>query len=602
MTAGKQVILKDLFFAPRQARNITATIPAALRRCEETGRIDAFKLDWTPGCGRPAPHVYWDSDVAKVMEGMAYAAGSSPGIAARLDELVDLVISAQQPDGYLNTHFTVTDTGKRWSNLARDHELYCAGHLTEAAVAHYEATGNRKFLDAMRRYCDYICEVFGEKGKNGCPGHEELELALVKLYRATGEKKYLKQAKLFIDRRGASPNYFVEVEHWPVEELEFCQAHKPLREQTEATGHAVRLLYLCCGMADTAAETGDTELLALCERFFDDIAGHKMFITGGVGSRRSGEAVGGSGDQVSERSYAESCAAIALVLFSARMLKITGYPKYADVMERTLYNCALSGLSLSGDRFFYANRHACHKGMKLPPPVAVQRQKWLDCSCCPTNYCRFLPQIGDFCFRVGRDALFVDIPAAARIDGGTWAAEVVSDYPYDGKVALRIVRGGRFHLSVRIPGWCGKYTLPERGEVKASYWTLEKEFSAGERFEFDFDMPVTPVFSSVPSLAGQAALFRGPLVYCVEMPFSSELTPFELALTPESVFTTCPMDPLFPGCIGIGFTAKRIRRPDRLYTTALPLLTDAAATAIPYAFWQNREESEMTIFMPFLHH
>ena len=596
-----RIILNDAFFAPRQVRNIAVTIPYALKRCEETGRIDAFRLQWKPGCPLPQPHVYWDSDVAKVMEGMAYVAGSSPEIAARLEELVDLVISAQQPDGYLNTFFTAVAPEKRWSDLAFQHELYCAGHLTEAAVAHYEATGERRFLEAMMRYCDLICEVFGEHGRPGYPGHEELELALVKLYRATGENKYLKQAKLFIDRRGTLPNYFVTEEKQAETLLPLCQAHKPVREQTEAVGHAVRALYLYCGMADVAEATGDGELLNACERLFDDLVENKIFITGGVGSRQIHEMIGGAGEQVSERSYAESCAAIALVLFASRMLRITGKSKYADAMERALYNCAMSGLSLSGDRFFYANPHACHRGMECQGHVFTERQPWHQTSCCPTSYCRFLPQIGSFCFRVSGERLAIDIPAAAEIDGGNYRVEVASDYPYDGRVSLRVARGGEFELALRIPGWCRKHTLPAEGAVRDSYWILKKHFADGERFDFDFAMPVDTVFSSVPSLASQAALCRGPLVYCVEMPLGSETTPFDLVLTPESRFRTVPLDSLAPGCVGIEFTAGRMHKSAELYTTKPVAVTGSSAVAIPYAFWQNREESEMTVFMPFYH-
>ncbi|MBO4512890.1 MAG: glycoside hydrolase family 127 protein [Victivallales bacterium] len=596
-----EIHLKDTFFAPRQAMNIAVTIPSAIKRCEETGRIDAFKLQWKPGCTLPQPHVFWDSDVAKVMEGMAYTAASSPEITQRLDKLVDLVISAQQEDGYLNTHYIVTETDKRWCELFYKHELYCAGHLTEAAVAHYNATGDKKFLNAMRRYCDYICDVFGPDGKQGYPGHEEIELALVKLYKATGDEKYLRQAKLFIDRRGTSPNYFVAEEKQPEIVLPLFQAHKPVREQTKAVGHAVRALYLYSGMADVAEATGDTELLAACERLFDDLAQNKMFITGGVGSRQIGECIGGAGEQVSERSYAESCAAMALVLFTSRMLKITGKSKYADVMERALYNCVMSGLSLSGDRFFYANLHACHRGMECQGHVATERQKWYDCSCCPTSYCRFLPQIGNFCFRAEADYLAIDIPAAASVKGDNYEVEIASNYPYSGKVSVRVVRGGNFELKVRIPGWCGKYTLPNEGETKDSYWTLKKHFADGESFDFDFAMPVETIFTSIPSLASQAALCRGPLVYCVELPLTSEISPFELILTPESTFETFPMDDLVPGCVGIRFTAKRLHRPDALYSTHYERLTDTSAVAIPYSFWQNREKSEMTIFMPFYH-
>ena len=593
--------LKDPFFLPRQATNIAVTIPSALERCRETGRIDAFKLRWTPESSIPLPHVYWDSDVAKVMEGMAYTAKESPRIAEHLEKLVALVVSAQQPDGYLNTHFTVTDRDKRWSDLAYKHELYCAGHLTEAAVAHFEATGSTTFLDAMRRYCDYICDVFGPEGRQGYPGHEELELALVKLYRATGDDRYLRQAKLFIERRGTCPNYFTEVEHQPESILPVYQAHKPVREQTEAVGHAVRALYLYSGMADVAEATGDRELLAVCERLFDDLTQRKMFITGGVGSRQLGEVIGGAGEQVCERSYAESCAAMALVLFCSRMLKITGHRKYADVMERALYNCAMSGLSLSGDRFFYSNLHACHRGMQCQGNVAQERQKWYQTSCCPTSYCRFLPQLANFCFRSEPDRLSVDIPAAAEITNGSYDVEVVSEYPYSGKVAVRIVRGGTFELQVRIPGWCGKYTLPDEGDADGSYWRLKKTFADGESFVFDFYMPVETVFTSIPSLASQAALCRGPLVYCVELPFTSELSPFELVLTPDSTFETVPLDSLLPGCLGIRFTAMRLHKPEALYTKEPPPLAGISAVAVPYAFWQNREKSEMTIFMPFYH-
>ena len=595
------ITLTDGFFAPRQRTNITTTIPYCIRRCEETGRIDAFKLQWTPENGLPYPHIFWDSDVAKVMEGMAYIAADSPAVAARLEELVDLVVSAQQPDGYLNTHYSVMDQDKRWSNLAKNHELYCAGHLIEAAAAHFEATGKRKFLDAAIRYADYICAYFGEDGCQGYPGHEELELALCRLCRITGDKKYLRQAKRFIDRRGTTPNYFVEKENFDAAELDFCQAHKPVREQTEAEGHAVRVLYLLSGMADVAAETGDGELLAVCERLFDDLTEHKIFITGGVGSRQIGEYVGGTGEQVPERSYTESCAAIAMVLFSHRMLKITGKSKYADAMERTLFNCAMSGLSLSGDKFFYGNLHASYRTMKPQGFVNSVRQPWYGCSCCPTNYCRFLPQIGGFCFRAGEGSLTVDIPVSADIETDGFAAKIISDYPYDGNVTLRIIRGGKLRLALRIPSWCTRYTLPECGEVADGFWSLTKEFADGEEFRFDFTMTPTPVFADIPSTRLQAALCRGPLVYCVELPMDSPFSPFELALTDETEFALVPAEGLPEGTPGIRFSALRFPRPGKLYTAALPAAPErVTVTAIPYALWQNRGCSEMTVFMPFI--
>ena len=597
----KRITLKDDFLSPRQKNNISITIPSCLKRCEETGRIEAFRLQWREGSKLPCPDIFWDSDVAKVLEGMAYIANESPEIASRLDELVDLVVSAQLPDGYLNTHYSVAEKDKRWSNLGVCHELYCAGHLIEAAVAHFECTGKRLFIDAICRYADYICSVFGENGCQGYPGHEEIELALCRLYRATGDRKYLQQAKFFIDRRGNDPCYFVEKENYDKGRLSFCQAHKPVREQTEAVGHAVRGLYLYSGMADVASETGDIQLLKTCEQLFDDLVCNKIYITGGVGSHQIGESIGGAGEQIAERSYAESCAAIAMVFFCSRMLGITGKRKYADALERTLYNCALSGLSLDGDRFFYANLHACHRGIKPDGTVSLKRQAWYDCSCCPTNYCRFLPQLGNFCYRATDDFLAVDIPAAGLVETSGYMVELVSDYPYGGNFEIHVSRVGHFTLVVRIPEWCHDFSLPDCGEIRDGYWTLEKTFSAGEKFSFSFLMETRKVFTSIPSLTMQAAIQRGPLIYCVEEPLDKQFSPFELAITRNTEFEIVPVSGLQKGTKGIQFHALHFSRLQKLYSESSPRFSEKVpVTAIPYALWQNRDFSEMTIFMPYI--
>lgn len=592
-------VLHDAFFAPRQKINVKSTIPSALKKCQETGRLEAFKLNWTPDCGKDAPHVYWDSDVAKVLEGMAYVTDEAPAFAAQLDELVSLVISAQQPDGYLNTHYLVTEPEKRWSNLFYNHELYCAGHLTEAAVARFEMTGKRDFLDAMCRYCDYICEVFGKDGKAGYPGHEELELALVKLYKVTGNQKYLDQAKLFIDRRGTTPNYFVENENIPENRLAIFQAHKPVREQKEAVGHCVRALYLYSAMADVAAETGDNELLNACETLFDDLAERKIFITGGIGSQQLEEVIGGEGDQVPERSYTESCAAIAMVLFSSRMLKITGKVKYADMIERACYNCALAGISLSGDKFFYSNPHAAHKNAERQEFTANIRKPWHQTSCCPTNYCRFLPQLQNFCYRTAANSLSVDIPAAATVRTDGYSAEIASEYPYDGTVKISCTSGKITKLAVRIPSWCRKFDVPQSGTIENNYWY--GSLQAGETLLFKFDMPVEKVFSRIPSISSQAAICRGPLVYCVEQPHDSELSPFEILLDDESNFELTDLDIPEIKCKAVKFDALQIKMPEKLYSAEKPQIRKTSALAIPYALWQNRGEVEMTVFMPCNH-
>ena len=351
--------LHDSVFAPRQKTGHDVTIPSCLKRCRETGRIDAFRLQWKKGDPNP-PHVYWDSDVAKVLEGMAemLMIHPDPAMEKELDELVDLIVSAQRDDGYLNVHFTVVEPEKRWSNLGDWHELYCAGHLIEAAVAHFQATGSRKFLDAMCRYADYIASVFGPAPgqKRGYPGHEEIELALVRLYRTTGETRYLNLAKYFIDERGADPNYFSETEKSiPRDFLSNRQAHKPVREQEQAVGHAVRAVYLYCGMVDVAVETRDCVLLNAAIRLFDNLSRRRMYITGGIGSTSIGEAFTTDFGLPNDTAYAESCAAIGLAMFAKRLLDVTNEGKYADVLERVLYNNALSGISLSGDEFFYVN-------------------------------------------------------------------------------------------------------------------------------------------------------------------------------------------------------------------------------------------------------
>ncbi len=591
--------LCDAFLAPRQRRNLTATIPAALQRCRETGRLDAFQLRYTPGGDVPEPHIYWDSDVAKVMEGMAYVYNDDPEIASALEELVPRVISAQQPDGYLNTHYSVVNPDKRWSNLYNGHELYCAGHLMEAAVAHYYATNSRLFIDAMCHYADYICEYFGPNGVPGYPGHQEIELALFKLYRATGNKKYLDQAKLFIDRRGTEPNYFVEYEHADPSGLHIRQAHLAAKEQKEAVGHAVRAVYFYSGMADVASETGDTELLKTCEALFDDIVGKKMFITGGIGSSQIHESFGNALDLVSERSYAESCAAIGLIFFASRMLNIFNEVKYADAIERCIFNGAISGLSLDGNKFFYANLLSCHRNSLAIGNVTTTRQPWYSTSCCPTSYCRFLPQLGNFCYRATADRLSVDIPVAAEIMTEHYAVVVTSSYPYDGRVYLEITSGGEFELAFRIPSWCGKYTVPADGCVVGNYWRCRKHFAAGTKYEFFLDMPITLVHSCAPALAGKAAITRGPLVYCVEKTETDPVSPFAVRLSDKSVFSVADGDFLMPGCKVVKFSCGIASSVKGLYSEEPPVIHSGEAMAIPYALWQNRGEAEMTVFLPY---
>jgi len=604
----KHIELADRFLAPRQKSVYESTIPECIGQCRATGRLAAFKLAWRPGDPQK-PHVYWDSDVAKVMEGMAETLliHDSPELAAELDSLVDLVIGAQQPDGYLNTHFTSVEPERRWKDLANAHELYCAGHLIEAAVAHFEATGSRKFLDAMCRYADLIAATFGRAPgqKRGYPGHEELELALVKLYRATGEKRYLDLAKYFIDERGAEPNYFVEQEGLSPSKLENRQAHKPVREQSEAEGHAVRALYLYCGVVDVAVETGDRELLDVAKRLFDNIAEKRLYLTGGVGSTQRGEAFSYDYALPNDTAYTESCAAIALIFFAKRLLDLTGERKYAEVVERALYNNALSGISLGGTEFFYANPLEVNPTTMELMNTGRIRQKWFGCSCCPTSYCRFLPQLGRFCAEADARKLRIDIPASARISRPEYEVEVAGNYPYPGAIRVETRRGGEFELAIRIPEWCEEHSVRLNGadageRIADGYWKLERRWLPGDRVELSFAMPPHLVFANprVPADAGRVAIQMGPVVYCAESADNPGIPLYSLEVPHAPQLSVEPARGLPEGTPAIRFKARcEVTRSDRLYRTTPPEYADCEACAVPFALWQNRGPGDMQVFL-----
>ncbi|MGE4564304.1 MAG: glycoside hydrolase family 127 protein [Victivallaceae bacterium] len=573
------ITLKDRWLAPRQETNRSSTIPSSLERCRETGRIEAFRLQWRPGEPN-RPHIFWDSDVAKVLEGMALSLElfPDPAMAAELEELITLVLSAQQPDGYLNSYFTQVEPDKRWSNLFDHHELYCAGHLIEAAVAHYRATGKTNFLDGMRRYADYIATVFG-RGANrrrGCPGHEELELALVKLADATGEKKYLDLARYFIDERGTPPSCFLgERPQVTVEELRNRQAHRPVREQCEADGHAVRALYLYCGMADVAARTGDRELLAACERLFDNVTERRMYVTGGVGSTAIGEAFTADYHLPNDSAYAESCAAIALLLFADRMLKLTGEAKYREVVERVLFNSLLAGISLSGDRFFYANLPEVAANTFTFGHISKERQPWFGCSCCPTNYCRIMPQLGEFCYRRTARTLCIDVPVAMVINEHDFELEIDSAYPVGGKVTVEVRRAKDLKLDIG-----GR-----------SYMV-----NGGDRLDLELELPVRLLYShpKVTANAGRAALARGPLIYVLE---SVDNPDIELATAVLAGEFSAAADAIggvpFVRLESPGRAVPRTAAGGALYREAQPEYVDCRLSFIPFALWQNRGPSEL---------
>ncbi|HEY3378403.1 MAG TPA: beta-L-arabinofuranosidase domain-containing protein [Armatimonadota bacterium] len=612
------VKLTDVFWAQRQAVNRERTLPIEYRHCQETGRIDAFKLAWEPG-QEPEPHIFWDSDVAKWIEAGCYSLSTHPDtqLRARLEEVIALIIAAQGPDGYLNVHFTVVEPEKRWANLRDQHELYCAGHLIEAAVAHFQTTGERHFLDCLCRYADYIATVFGVAPgqKHGYCGHEEIELALVKLYHATGEARYLRLSQYFVDERGQQPCYFDEEarargekpEAYWARTYEYCQAHAPVREQTQITGHAVRAMYLYSAMADLAGELHDDGLRTACERIWDDLCGTKMYVTGGIGPSRHNEGFTVPYDLPNDTAYAETCAAIGLVFWGHRLLQWDCDARYADVMERALYNGVISGVALDGETFFYENPLAS-RGMH-------HRQPWFGCACCPTNLVRLLASLGQYFYSQRDDELAVHLYAAGAMqttltDGAPLTVTQQTRYPWDGEVTLTLGLDAptALTLRLRIPGWCRQYTLCSNGaplahSVERGYACVTRTWQPGESITLQLAMPIERIAAHPHVVAdqGRVALQRGPLVYCLED--ADHSVPVHLlALDEDAALSTRFVPDLLDGVVVIEGEATapdvtawagqlfRIQQADN--TTRVPL------RAIPYYAWDNRMAGEMAVWLP----
>jgi DUF1680 family protein len=613
-----RVKIADRFWTPHMTANRKTSIPCNEQKCRETGRIDAYKLDWKPGMPKE-PHKFWDSDVAKFIEAASYSLITHPDaeLKSRLDEIIHLMAAAQQPDGYLNPHYTIVEAEKRWTNVRDNHELYCAGHLIEAGVAHFQATGERSLLDLVCRYADCIGSVFGiePQKKRGYCGHPEIELALVKLYRATGHSKYLELSRYFVDERGRQPHYFdaeaIARGEDPKEDpskywgrpYNYCQAHKPLREQSEVTGHAVRAMYIYCAMADLALELNDSSLSAACERLWKHATSRLMYVTGGLGTSASNEGFTFDYDLPNESAYCETCAAIGFVFWNQRLLQIGCDARYADVMERALYNGVLSGVSLDGSKFFYDN--------PLASRGSHHRKDWFGCACCPPNVARLLASIGEYIYSESADEaaihLYVQSSTALRVAGQTVALEQRTDYPWDGKVTIHVKpeASARFTLKLRRPGWCGKFQLSVNGKAidaveDHGYLRIERDWKAGDRVELNLEMPVTRVYANphVRMNCGRVVLQRGPLVYClegadngvdlnaIEIPHSAQ---FETKFEPE----------LLGGVVTLSGRARKLawNSGDELYSQSPAGNTDVALKAVPYFAWDNRDAGEMLVWI-----
>jgi len=616
-----QVTVADSFWAPRMRINREQTIPHEYKQCEDTGRIDAFLLDWKPGM-EPKPHYFWDSDVAKWVEAASYSLATHPDpeLDALLDEVIEKIAGAQQEDGYLNIYFTVVEPENRWANLGMWHELYCAGHLMEAAVAHFEATGKRTLLDAMCRYADYIDSVFGPGKRDGTAGHEEIELALVKLYHTTGEERYLKLSQFFLDQRGQKPSVFKrEVENLNPEQAgghrhffgdgdnfhsEYCQDHLPVREQDEVEGHAVRAMYLYCGMADVANETGDQGLLDACERLWDNVCRKRMYITGGIGPSGSNEGFTGDYDLPNRTAYAETCAAVGLVFWNHRLLQLQGDARFADVMEAALYNGTISGVSLDGKKFFYVN--------PLESWGNHHRQDWFGCACCPPNIARLIASVGGYVYsQAEKDAyihLYVQGSGKLSVGGQQVTLEQETHYPWDGRVLISVTpeKPAVFGLNLRVPGWSRGATLTVNGEkvdaaANLGYACVERQWKSGDEVELTLPMPVERVEAhpAVREDAGCVALQRGPIVYCLEQ--ADNHAPIHRIILPRDSKLTPNFEVNLLGGItvikGNALVADDSDWDKTLYRAEPAKLKPFDITAIPYCVWDHREPGEMRVWL-----
>ena len=570
--------------------------------------------------------VFQDSDVAKWMEAAAYALAAGPDqeLEARLEETIDLLEQGQHEDGYLNSYFTVKAPGKEWTDLQEAHELYCAGHLMEAAVAYFEATGRDRFLKIMERNADCIYRHFTEVCPRGFSGHPEVELALLKLYRATGNETYKELCAHFIDVRGQSPNYFIEerkTRGWHVWDqgdpngidTDYTQSTKPVREQQDAVGHAVRAVYLYTAMADLARESGDPTLKTACETLWKSITEKRMYVTGGIGSTVLGEAFTVDYDLPGDTAYAETCASIGLIFFARRMLELDPKGQYGDVMERALYNTVLAGMAQDGRRFFYVNPLEVVPGISgeaaTQRHALPQRPQWYACACCPPNVARLLTSIGSYAYTAGENALFAHLYLEGTVDSGLgWSLTCETGYPHGGEVHYTYHGPEReTTLALRIPGWSRRTSLQVNGQeadlsalTKEGYAYLNRAFREGDQITLTLDMAPQWVTASakVPALSNRAAVQRGPLVYCAEGVDNGGQV-LGLSFAREGALTQEPFDPeLLGGVAPVTAQGWRQREPGALYAYGMAQLEPAQIRLVPYYAWGNRGLTQMRVWLP----
>ena len=558
--------------------------------------------------------VFQDSDLAKWLEAVAYVLSFQPDpkLEKLADEAIELVCAAQQSDGYLNTFFTIKEPDQRWRNLREGHELYCAGHMMEAAVAYFEATGKRRLLDAMMRFADLICNTFGpEEGKiHAYPGHEEVELALFRMYRATGVRRYLELSAYFINCRGTGENYFRKENDRPGylpiwgsmdtnSDMSYYQAHQPVREQKQAAGHAVRAMYLYSAMADLAGELKDEGLLNACKTLGNDVTERQMYVTGGVGASGILERFTTDYDLSNEMAYAESCASVGLMLFGLRMNRVTRQAKYFDPVERALYNTVLASVALDGKSFFYVNPLEVWPKACMPytskEHVKPVRQPWFSCACCPPNVARTFASLGQYIWAQDSQRVYLNLFISSTVKAKNGAIlKLETEFPLEN--VLKITSDQVLELAVRIPGYGKNFRANVSYRKENGYGVFELE--AGKELEIQFDAPACFIRANpeVRACSGKVCIQRGPVVYCLEeIDNGSNLS----ALSVDTAVSPGERESDIPGGLMITASGKR-RRPwadDKLYGEIPSQYEETVLQAVPYAFWGNREKGEMTVWI-----
>lgn len=612
-----EVEVKDDFWSPRMETNRRVTIPYAFQQCEETHRIDNFAVAGSLKEGHQEGYRFNDSDVYKVIEGAAYAIHihRDAELEAYVDGVIDLIASAQEEDGYLYTAKTAFDPENpsvrvkdRWDNIRDDHELYCVGHMYEAAVAYYQATGKRKLLEVALKNADLIDSVFGPDGMRYPSGHQEIEIGLVKLYRLTGEKKYLNLAKFFLDQRGDSTGHALYGE--------YAQDHMPVVDQTKAVGHAVRAAYMYTGMADVAALTGNKDYSRAIQRIWEDVVGNKLYVTGGIGASGGNEGFGGDYHLPNASAYCETCASIANAMWNHRLFLMTGDAKYMDVVERVIYNSFLSGISMEGDRFFYPNR--------LETFTGAERAPWFGCACCPSNVVRFVPSIPGYAYAHHGSSVYVNLflggEAKIPVRDQTVRLSQKCRYPWDGDIRISVdpEKPVSFTLHVRIPGWAQgrpvpsglyRYMNSEPADVRlkvngvsvplkmeSGYTQVERQWHAGDEVVLTLPMPIRRVvaYDSVEADRGKVALERGPIVFCAEGYDNPDDIVRNILLTDDAPLAT-------------SFEMDLLRGVQVIRGRVLGMKLDADGTTlhksaqalmmIPYYSWAHRGLSPMSVWL-----